>query len=119
MYRVPPDLDLSPVIGKHTTQIGVGQFDLQITFGPVHFAVQSPIRIFRGKELIAQWQEGKWPDPGFYDIMNVEVLQCEIPNDRQIVLHFENGLEMLLEDSLDQYESMQIFIAGRPGQWII
>jgi hypothetical protein len=33
MCRVPKDLDLSPVVGEFTTQVRVGQFDLQFTFG--------------------------------------------------------------------------------------
>ena len=47
MYRIPKDLDLSPVVGEFTTQVRVGQFDLQFTFGSVNFAVQSPVNLFR------------------------------------------------------------------------
>ena len=59
MYRIPKDLDLSPVVGEFTTQLRVGQFDLQFTFGPVNFAVQSPVNIFRDGKLVAHWEEGK------------------------------------------------------------
>ena len=41
MYGIPKELDLSPVLGEFTTQVRVGQFDLQFTFGSVSFAVQS------------------------------------------------------------------------------
>src|SRR5215510_11898400 len=99
MYRIPDELDLSPVVGEFTTQLRVGQFDLQFTLGPVSFAVQSPIRLFRDGEVIARWEEGRWPDPGFFDIMNVNIIRCTIPNDRLIVLEFENGITMHLEDS--------------------
>jgi hypothetical protein len=119
MYRIPKDLDLSPVVGEFTTQLRVGQFDLQFTFGTVNFAVQSPVNVFRDGELVAHWEEGKWPDPGFYDIMNSEVRRCQVANDRLIVFEFENGLAMHLEDNSDQYESMQISITGAPSQWII
>ena len=119
MYRIPKELDLSPVVGEFTTQVRVGQFDLQFTFGSVSFAVQSPVNIFRSGELVAHWEEGKWPDPGFYDIMNSEVIRCEVLNDRLIVLAFENGLAMHLEDNSDQYESMQISFAGEPSPRIV
>lgn len=119
MYRIPKDLDLSPVVGEFTTQVRVGQFDLQFTFGPVNFAVQSPVNLFRDGKLVAHWEEGKWPDPGFYEIMNAEVRRCEVVNDRLIVLDFVNGTEMHLEDNSDQYESMQISFEGDPSQWII
>ena len=118
MYRIPADLDLSRVVGQFTTQVRVGQFDLQFTFGPVNFAVQSPVNLFRDGKLLAHWEEGRWPDPGFYDIMNSEVRRCEIVNDRLILFEFENGITMHLEDSSDQYESMQISFEGGQTRWI-
>ena len=119
MYRIPRELDLSPVIGEFTTQVRVGKFDLQFTFGSVNFSVHSPVNLFRAEELIAHWEEGKWPDPGFYEIMNTEVVRCEVVNDRLIVFEFKNGIEMHLEDNSDQYESMQIRFQDNPSEWII
>ena len=119
MYRIPKSLDLSAVVGEFTTQVRVGQFDLQFTFGGVNFAVQSPVSLFRDGKLVAHWEEGKWPEPGFFDVMNSEITRYEIVGDRLIVLEFKNGLEMRLEDSSDQYESMQISFAGNPSIWII
>lgn len=119
MYRISSELDLSSVVGKFTTQLCVGQFDLQFTFGPVRFAVQCPVTLLRGGTPFARWAEGTWPDPSFYNIMNVKVIRCEIPNDRLIVLEFENGITMHLEDSSDQYESMRIYFQGDPSPWII
>ena len=119
MYRIPKELDLTPVVGEFTTQVQVGQFDLQFTFGHVHFAVQSPVNLFRDGKPMAHWEEGKWPEPGFYDLMNTKVMRCEVVSDRLIVFQFDNGLEMHLEDNSDQYESMHISFAGNPSQWII
>jgi hypothetical protein len=119
MYRIPKDLDLSPVVGEFTTQLRIGQFDLQFTFGRVSFAVQSPVNLFRENKLIGDWEEGKWPESAFYKIMNVVVKRCEIVNDRLIAFEFENGIEMRLEDSLDQYETMQIAFEGDPTIWVI
>jgi hypothetical protein len=118
MYGFPKELDLSSVVGEFTTQLRVGQFDLQFTFGPVSFAVQSPISLFRNGELVAYWEEGKWPEPGFYDIMNCGVRRCEIVSDKLLVFEFENGLQMHLEDN-SEYESMQIAIKGDPNTWIV
>jgi hypothetical protein len=119
MYRIPKDLDLSPVVGQFTTQLKVGQFDLQFSFGDVNFAIWSPVNLFRDGKLIAHWEEGKWPEPGFYDIMNTEIRRCEIVNDRLIIFQFDNGMEIHLEDNSDQYETMRISFAGNPSQWII
>jgi hypothetical protein len=119
MYRIPDNLDLSPVVGEFTTQVRVGQFDLQFTFRSVNFAVQSPINLFREGKLVAHWEEGRWPDPGFYDIMNAEVRRCEVVNNRLILFEFENGITMHLEDSADKYECMQISFGGDQSPWII
>lgn len=119
MHRIPKDLDLRAVVGEFTTQVRVGQFDLQFTFGPVTFAIQSPVSLFRGGVLVSTWAEGKWPEPGFFDVMNSSVNRCEIVSDRLIVIELANGLEMHLEDSSDQFECMQISIDGASTQWII
>ena len=119
MNRIPKELNLSPVVGEFTTQIRVGQFDIQFTFGDIMFAIQSPVNLYRGGKVIARWEEGKWPEPGFYDIMNIEVTRCDIVNDRLIVMEFRNGIEMHLEDAWDDYESMQISFKGCPTEWII
>lgn len=119
MYRIPRDLDLSKVVGQSTTQIQVGQFDIQFSFGDVHFAVQSDIDLIRKGETIGSWREGAWPPPQFFEIMNVDVAKCEIPNDRKIIIHLDNGIAIHLNDNSDQFESMQISIKGEPSQWII
>jgi hypothetical protein len=124
MYRVPKDLDLSPVVGNTTTQLRVGPYDLQFTFGDtphgVEFAVQSEVDLFRAGKLVAHWEGGKWPDHGFYEIMNIEVARWEVPNDRLIVLGFANGIEMHIKDNSDEYESMTITFEGNNKPfWII
>ena len=119
MYRIPKELDLSPVVGEFTTQVRVGQFDLQFTFGSVDFGVTSPVNLFRGGDLIGHWQEGKWPDVAFYEIMNTEITRCETRTDRLIVIAFANGIEMHLVDDSDQYECIQIHFKGNPAPWII
>jgi hypothetical protein len=119
MYRIPKELDLSVVVGEFTTLIGVGQFDMQFTFGVVHFAITSPVNLFRGNQVIGHWEEGKWPDGAFYDIMNTEVTSCEIETDRLIIMRFANGIEMHLVDDSDEYECMQIRFEGNPNRYII
>jgi len=118
MYRFSRDLDLSSTVGAFTTQVRVGQFDLQFTFASVNFIVNSPVDIFRNGALVAHWEAGRWPDPGFYDVMNVSVTRCEVVNETLIVMEFENGLKMHLVDDSDQYECMQIQIGDSPP-WII
>jgi hypothetical protein len=119
MYRIPKELDLSPILGEFTTQIRVGQFDLQFTFGDVDFMICSPVNLFRGNQVIAHWDVGRWPDAGFYEIMNAEITSCEVVNNRLIIIEFENKIQIHLVDNSDQYESMHIRMKGDPSPWII
>ncbi len=119
MYRIPKELDLSLAIGEFTTQIRVGQFDLQFSFGEVDFGITSPVNLFRGSEMIGHWEEGKWPDAAFYNIMNTKITRCEVRTDRLLVVVFANGIEMHLVDDSDQYECMQIHFKTSKACWII
>ena len=119
MYRIPPDLDLSPIVGEFTTQVRVGQFDIQLRFGSVNFAIQSPVKLVRGGKVIGSWKENHWPDAAFFDVMNASVVRYEFPTDRDIVIYLENGIELHLQDSSDQFESMQISVEGSAMLWVI
>lgn len=47
------------------------------------------------------------------------VTAAKVVNDQLIVLEFDNGIAMHLEDSSDQYDRMQISFHGDPAAWII
>src|SRR5690606_13467613 len=81
MHQVSRALDMSGAVGQSATQVRVGQFDLQFSFGAVSIAVESPVVLVRNGEVIAAWETGRWPDATFYDVMNSKVLRCEILND--------------------------------------
>lgn len=116
MYGVPQDLDLSAVVGEFTTQVHVGQYDLQFTFGSVNFAVQSQASVLNGEQVVAHWSEGLWPEAGFFDVMNAAAVRWTIGPD-QIVLDLENGLSLRFVDDSEQYETMQIRIGD--DLWVI
>lgn len=108
MYRIPNDFDISGVVGQCTTQLCLGQYDLQFSIGEVRFYIWSPIVLRKQGSDIGRWQEDTWPSQAFFEILNVNVVRYEVSNERQLVIHFENGIEMHLADNSDQYESMQI-----------
>ncbi|MDH3903501.1 MAG: hypothetical protein OEU84_15105 [Xanthomonadales bacterium] len=94
MFGIPSDIDLSKIIGQFTTQIRIGKYDFQFDLGDVSFCIYSPIKVLKDEQLHAAWKEGSWPDSGFLEIFNVPVSGFEIPDDRTIIIEFENGLEM-------------------------
>jgi len=117
MYRIPRNLNLDIIVGNFLTQLRVGQFDLQFTIADVDFRIESEVNLFRNGECIGTWSGGNWPSPEFYETMNSDVVKCIIPDDRNIVICLENGIEIHLKDSSDQFECMQISIEGE--QWLI
>jgi hypothetical protein len=120
MNRIPSDLDLSCAIGQRATQLRVGEFDIQFSLGSANFNIQSPIELRRNDVTIGKWQEGQWPDEAFGEILNELVVFYNVPNDRELILSFQNGIQMHLIDDSDQYETMSISIEGSAkGTWYI
>ncbi|MBU2865133.1 hypothetical protein KO489_14840 [Reinekea forsetii] len=118
MYGIPKELNLEVLVGSECTQIRVGQYDIQFSFGEVDFAIQSKISLFKNEVEIGVWEEGKWPDCSFYEIMNVPVESVRIQGKKTIIITLENGLSFYLCDSSEQFEKMQISIEGG-DPWII
>ena len=113
MYRFPSDLDLSPLIGTFTTQVLVGQYDLQFCFGDSWLAAQSTVELQRDGLVVGLWEPGRWPDPAFHEVMNADITGAFFKDDRNLVVLLDNGLSINFIDNSDQYESMQIRIAGQ------
>lgn len=101
------------LIGTETTQIRVGQFDIQFTIGRVDFCIQSKVTLHENGEEIGLWEEGQWPDSAFYKILNVPVKAVKIMLPKEIIITFESGISIRLCDSSDQFESMKISFDGK------
>lgn len=119
MYGFSADLDLSVAIGQEITQFCVGPFDLQFSFGAVAFAVQSKVEIWRKSQLIGSWEAGSWPDPVFYQVFGSALQAFSVLDPKRLSLQLANGLELLLIDDSEQYESMQIYVEGLEGAHIV
>jgi len=115
MYGLPRDLDYSSMVGEFTTQVCIGQFDLQFSLGDFRFIVQSPIQLIKDGKPIGNWDAGSWPDPAFYDMMNVAVASVVLLDGKTMRINFENELTAELTDDSDRYETMQIIVGKAPG----
>ena len=118
MYGIPKDLNLDVMVGSECTQVRVGQFDVQFSFGEIDFNVQSKISLCKHGTEIGVWEEGKWPDDAFYKIINVPVESVQIQNSKIIVISLEKGISIHLSDDSEQFETMKITIRGE-DPWII
>jgi hypothetical protein len=115
MYGFPPNLDYASIVGQFTTQICVEPFDLQFTLGDFRFILQSPVNVLREGTVVGAWDAVSWPEPAFYDLMNVPVISVDLPDNRTMIIRFEEGLEAVLVDDSDRYETMQIVVGPAPG----
>ena len=97
----------------------MGAFDLQFTFGNVAFAIQSRVELFRTGEVIGAWEAGLMPDSTFLQIFNNPIDSIAVLDERRLGITLRDGLELHLLDNFDQYESMQIYIDGLEGVWIV
>ncbi len=118
MYQIPQKLDLSEAIGQCTTQLRIGPFDIQFSFGKVNFNIQSQVILKLHGETIAQWEEGTWPDAPFYEFFNVAMVDWQL-QENSIVLCLENGMKMQLMADSGGYEGVQISIEGQDFLWVI
>ena len=118
MYQIPKELDLSEAIGQCTTQLRIGRFDIQFSFGKVNFNIQSQVILKSQGETIAQWEEGTWPDAAFYKVFSVAMVDWQL-QESSIILRLENGIEMQLMADNGGYECMQISIEGQDILWVI
>lgn len=119
MYGFPSDLNLSAAVGQETTQFCVGPYDLQFSFGAVAFAVQSQVELYRDGALVATWQAGEWPAPAFYGVFSKPVSVVRVVDERRLCIALQDGTELHVLDTSDQYESLQIYVPDTKGPYII
>ncbi|MCQ4261109.1 MULTISPECIES: hypothetical protein [Pseudomonadaceae] len=118
MYQIPKKLDLSEAIGQCTTQLRIGPFDIQFSFGKVNFNIQSRVVLKSDGKIIGQWEEGSWPDATFYEVFNRAMVNWQL-QENSIILSLENGIEMQLIAGNDGYECIQISIEEQNILWVI
>ncbi|EHY77410.1 hypothetical protein PstZobell_08231 [Stutzerimonas stutzeri ATCC 14405 = CCUG 16156] len=118
MYQIPKKLDLSEAIGQCTTQLRIGPFDIQFSFGKVNFNIQSQVILKSYGKTITQWEEGTWPDATFYEVFNIAMVDWQL-QENSIILRLENGMEMQLMAVNGGYECIQISIEGQDILWVI
>lgn len=59
------------------------------------------------------------PDSAFYQVFNNPVDSIALIDERRLGITLRDGLELHLLDNSDQYESMQIYLNGLEGVWIV
>lgn len=120
MYRFSPDLDVSSFTGVELQQICVGKFDVQFRFSSgLCIAAQTTVRV-AGNGWSLEWVEGNgWTSLEFQRLLNEQVTEAQVMNERLLELRFANGLVLQLSDDSDQYESTQIYYPGHVAPVVV
>jgi hypothetical protein len=119
MYGFPSDLNLLAAVGHETTQFCIGPYDLQFSFGPVAFAIQSRVELQQDGGVVASWQAGEWPGAAFYSALSKPVSAVRVVDERRLCIALQEGLELHVLDTSEQYESLQIYVQDVQGPYII
>lgn len=121
MHGFPLDFEIEGLIGSDLQQICIGKYDVQFRFGSgTTIALQSEARINENEERVGTWNEQNgWDSLSFQTLLNCSVISYEVLTLQLLRIHFDNKLTLELLDNSDQYESVQIYPAGRSDQIIV
>ena len=121
MYRVAPEIDLKEFVGSSLAQICQGKFDVVFRFsGGSEIAAQCPVKVLKQGEIISSFEEDcSWTTMRFREILNLDVGNYSVPNDRCLRIAFDGDYFLEFHDDSDQYESFQIYPKGNAGQIIV
>lgn len=111
MYGFAKDLKIEGILGEEIRQICMGRYDVQFLFGSGScIAVQSPIEVFHGDELIATWDEDvNWTSSNFQRLLNVSVTSYSVIDERVLEICLREEFRLRLHDNSEQFESVQIY----------
>jgi hypothetical protein len=70
----------------------------------------SRVELLRDGVVIGVWEQGRWPDPTFYEVFGNAVTAIALVDDKRLSIRLGEELELRLQDTSDQYESMSICV---------
>lgn len=127
MYGIPKDLKIDDIIGQQIYQIRIGKYDIQFMFSSGEkdiittlesknkrfICLQGDLKIFNKEACICVWDEKEgFSNTRFREILNLDIVSYQLIDEKQMKIDFVNEYSIILIDSSDQYESMQIYPEG-------
>ena len=126
MHGVPADFDLKPLVGSTLTQIGLGQFQIQLHFAGVGGAASGSVAIEATWEL--HGPDGTLLDHAqehverdcyrIHVLLGEDVSTFGIDSPRSFTLSFASGHRLTVFDDSQQYESFAIHVIGRQSIYV-
>ena len=118
MYGVPPDLDLSFLIGAEVIQVCLGVYQVQLHFHPAaSLSIEGgwELRDAAGARIDRRHEGAERPPYQLHRLLGRGVKRVVISAPDWIELHFDGGYTLRVLDDSSDYESFQI----QPGDIIV
>ncbi len=114
MYSIPPNPDLSGILGSALVQVCFGEHDLQFHFDSgAWIGSQATVEHYGNGALLGSWNENQLIGPAFRSLLGKAPTHFIVPNPQRLDLHFEHGQVLTLVDDSDQFESFQVYQHGK------
>ena len=107
---MPPDIDLSYLIGAELIQVCVGENQIQLRFVPdgLSISVESDITVSGGGGAIQTVSVFPRDAGALLPLLGQRVSNWRRISERALEIAFDRGVQITLSDSSDRYESFQI-----------
>jgi hypothetical protein len=113
VYSIPPNPDLSGIIGSPLIQICLGEHDLQFHFDSGSWmGSQATVQHSKNEVMLGSWGAKGLTSTSLNSLLGKSPMQWAVPNPKRLELHFENDQVLAFLDDSDQFESFQIYKFG-------
>lgn len=111
MYGFPKKINLEDIVGSEIQQICLGRYDVQFLFGSKRrICAQGLVEVLEKTHKVAEWTEGgNWSSVAFQSLLNATIESYRVPNERLLEIRFSGGFALLLHDSSERFETVQIY----------
>jgi hypothetical protein len=110
MYKINKNISFEFLKGKELLQICVGKYQMIFNFeDSISVSIESKFILKLSHDYYERWESSSKDIPiRTFELLNHKIVDVFIPNEMTLQLIFENGDEMMIYDSKDNYESFQV-----------
>ena len=110
MYKINKNISFDFLKGKMLQQICIGKYQMIFNFeDSVSVSIESKFTLKLSHDYYEQWESSSKNIPiRIFGLLDQKIVDVFVPNEMTLQLLFENGDEMMIYDSNNNYESFQV-----------
>lgn len=114
MYGLPEDIDLNFLMGKRLIQICISTHQIIMRFDDdITISVESAIKLFDDKGDVHLYEDNRSINQDLLMLLENSISDVISNKTGTLILHFDNGNKVELNDDSAKYESYQIVGDGQ------